>query len=312
VNSGTRFLATGAIAVLFLLSGCSDDSTPTTSDSEGLGALPSEPRPGVRQEVRGLSGGGAAVFNAEAEIVRRCMAARGLTYIKGPVATDTIEEPSFGITVEEARASGYGFNDQGVAHDEFIDPNDAVVAALSQQAKDDWAEALLGPPDGERTSVEVPGIDEISYPNEGCQADARADLYGSQQSALEATAVLDNLPIAALQRADQDPRMAELNDAWAQCMTQAGTSGLASPEDARAMVGGEIRENGFQVGRTTEMRIAVEDAECEEQSHYADARRRIEDIYLTQMLTAYESRIEEAAAIRRAAVGTAGELLGES
>lgn len=163
------------------------------------------------------------------ELVRACMVDQGFEYIPAvppqgsfAVMSDSeeefVREQGFGIT------TWYGREDlnQPTEGTEWVDPNQAVVEAMSDSEREAYYEALYGPPDqGEPQVDEETG--ETIYMMEGfgagCMGQAQEEAFGNQNALWEEMQPeLDEM----WQRITADPRMVEANETWSACMADRG------------------------------------------------------------------------------------------
>jgi len=186
----------------------------------------------------------AAVVRVE-QLIAQCMADAGFAYtpVDQPdaVAAPLTEPDPANGTREYAELYGYGVTADPAAAAEpapaetWIDPNAAYVQAMPPAEQQEYWAALQG---------EAAGADDGEWQYDwraaGCQGWAQNEVYGTDdQLADEFTTLQAELADARLAAA-ADPRVAELDAAWAACMADAGYPGLAEVGDAEAAVRDEL------------------------------------------------------------------------
>jgi hypothetical protein len=169
------------------------------------------------------------------EAVRVCMVAQGFEYIP-------VQPPegafSFAETSEEEYAAEFGFgistwvgNEDafGGPDEEWEDPNQAVVEAMSEGEQEAYYEALYGTPEEQEAEMTVevdPETGDEIYMQDGfgvgCQGEAYEEVYGSQGDVNALWEELQPDMDAMYQRIQADPRIADLNGEWSGCMAGKG------------------------------------------------------------------------------------------
>lgn len=167
------------------------------------------------------------------ESIRQCMAEQGFEY--KPMLSPEEAFTSVDIDQEEwARTQGFGITtwfgneEEMMGGEEWIDPNQETLEAMSDGERKAWEEALWGTQEEQEAQM-TPEIDEetgetfytsIGY-GPGCQGEAYEKEYGDQDAQdlwLELQPAMDEM----YQRVDADPRVVEANEAWSACMSEAG------------------------------------------------------------------------------------------
>jgi hypothetical protein len=298
----------GVIMALGLV-GCSAQGKSSSGSAVRAGAsswtLPARADPGARDAINALFTGESALGAAEEEMIRRCMAAKGMRYTKNPAQTtdNNIVLPPigklYGLTIEQARRSGYGMRAKvAQGRPQEFDQ----TAGLTEQQKQAWGVAFGGPEGGSEVSIELPGDTGIvKVPSEGCVSAARIQVYGSLMKYMQRENVAADITMTAMHRSDSDPAMARIDSAWAACMPTKGISGsikghsAARPTDAQGLAINNYGRLVTDVAFRKEVAIAVADAECEQQTGYIAQRTELEDRYFTAALRIFEPQV---AAIR--------------
>jgi hypothetical protein len=170
------------------------------------------------------------------ESIRLCMAEAGFEY--QPMLPP---EGSFGFADEEfdegewVRTQGFGIttwygNEDAVMEperaEEWVDPNQEMLEAMSESESQAWYEALYGTEE-EQTEDMVTEVDpetgeeyQVSYGyGAGCQGEAE---YGEQQATDDLWTELNPEMEAMYERVQADPRIVELDEEWSACMAEAG------------------------------------------------------------------------------------------
>lgn len=166
------------------------------------------------------------------EAVRACMAEEGFEYIP-------VEQPAgsfaFDDTSQEdwAREQGFGITTWVGREDEFlgeeqnfVDPNDDMVAEMSDSEREAYYGALWGTEEEQQegTTVEVdPDTGEEIFYQEGfgagCYGEAQETEYGGQDDLwTELSPDLESM----YERMQSDPRIVEANTEWSSCMAEGG------------------------------------------------------------------------------------------
>ena len=213
--------ATAGLAVA-ALAGCTASAAPATRTDPVLAMLDvawSEP---ISDAARMES------------LVAECMAQAGFTYVP------TSGEPAQGSGSPAAGASlpsepGYGIATGPRPAPPAADPNAATVAALSPAEQQAYRVALEGEahpaPDGGADD----GAWQYDWQRAGCRGSAQHQVYGDPAQLDDAAALEAELAEARLAAAS-DPRVDELDAAWAACMAASGYAGYTAAQDAEASV----------------------------------------------------------------------------
>jgi hypothetical protein len=184
------------------------------------------------------------------DLVAQCMTEQGWEYI--PIEyPDAMYDYSVDSEdeLERRQREGYGIaywtlnqgNDEALVNDplaDWVDPNQAIVAEMSESESTAYYEALYGTPEEQEANqtVEVdPDTGEEYYMQTGygpgCQGEAYAEVYGDSPMQSEGYWEAVSVFYEELQtRVDADSRVKALNSEWSRCMTEAGFE-YASPND---------------------------------------------------------------------------------
>jgi hypothetical protein len=222
----------------------------------------------------------AAELAAREEAVAACMAEQGFDYVPMvmvPGSYEVADEPLRGTHVF---AEAYGY---GVWHGPEIEPgqftyqlddsaNRAYRDSLSPLALAAYDEALMG-------AMTVEG-DTTKFDGVGACASAGPFRDGGDAAYLRDVSEEMSDYLEALARGD-DPRLAEVDAAWASCMADAGYD-EASPRAAEWRVidefiaADELTADVVAENTALERRLALADIDCREATDWAVRRRAIE------------------------------------
>lgn len=158
------------------------------------------------------------------EVIARCMAEEGFEYVP---AVRPMSSSTFAFDEEEfAREQGFGittwYGQEDVfapEEDDWVDPNRAIVDALSESEAEAYHETLYGPATRSGTSTEESIEIEIVDTGDGCQPKAYEELYGAREEVWEQ---LGPKFEELTERLFADPRFQEASDRWAVCMADRG------------------------------------------------------------------------------------------
>lgn len=246
-----------------------DDTAPPTSVVE---APPASPLAEYVTGVPGASRFDPAEFQRESraheEAIARCMAAEGFEYVPYvPNIQWTVVEGG-GLAVlapgggqlpdlpqdEFAAQYGYGLSTREPQDEELddVDPNSAIVDAMSVAERVAYHQALLGV----EQSLDAqgrPNAEMVGDP-ESCWEQAATEVWGDRGAAIDTDPVLAAFSplldqIGAIEeRIAADPRMVAANEAWSACMSDAGFPGytdLNAPQTDVAQRAREVMGTAF-------------------------------------------------------------------
>lgn len=282
-----------------------ESTTPAKVSRDGW-PLPADAEPGIREAIAALNADSRFLSHASSVLIARCMDEQGFTYpVESLDAPVYPRDASFGLTVEEARRSGYVTQSNILA---IPEEDKSYLPTGAGEAKA-WGQALFGPDDAPVVSIDIPLVrGEVGSSSVGCLADAQRRLFGSVEAAIRRNMVAGNTFNMAERQAGVDPQKAALDGRWAACMAGAGRPALTEPgravAKARVLAGGKL--SGLSSGEP--LAIAVDDALCQEEVNYAPLRRAIEDRYLSAVLDTFPADIAAARASTAAALERAREL----
>jgi hypothetical protein len=279
------------------------------------------------------------------ELVAECMAREGFEYIpvdwsQGGMVISEDDDIPWG-TLEFAEQWGYGittnpWEDQQPVDpepgQEFVDPNQAIIEAMSPTEQEAYYAALYGTFDW--STVDEGEVVEPSWEELGCSGWAQHEVWGDNVwggDENEWSDLMDEMQ-RMWEAIEDDPRVTEAHAAWASCMADAGYSGLAKVGDAEQSFYDRVNpiwENAYadippdageeewraaeeevqrQLAALTEEEIAtaVADYKCRESSGYD---KKYQEANLAAQQRFYDEHKEEleayAAAERERVAGTA-------
>jgi len=189
------------------------------------------------------------------ELTAACMAKEGFDYVpvdysqsgRGVVFDNDTYQPDSRDWVAQY---GYGAINDPYADrmpeeptQELVNPNQKYIESLSESEQAAYYEALYGPP-YEEVPLE-PGGAVIEAPTpEGCANKAWEEAYGGQQSVYndeQFKPLMDAMQVM-YENSQNDPKIAELDGAWASCMADAGESGFIKQNDAQESIYNELNK----------------------------------------------------------------------
>lgn len=164
-----------------------------------------------------------------AELVAQCMADEGFEYAvdRPDDASDDIEQFSSDEMNTEAwiATHGYGiFTNDPAVFAPYEDPNAEYVASLSAASRAAYEEALYGTWNG---MTDDQGVEE-----RGCEGQASAELSGTVPLNDPRMEALTDEMIVMEEDLGSSPEIIAVDEAWADCMADAGFGGFATPQEA--------------------------------------------------------------------------------
>jgi hypothetical protein len=238
----------------------------------------------------------AVLASAEDLAVTDCMAREGLSYISRPIRPTPDPGNPYGLlSVDDARASGYGLN--ALAERETAsDPNAAPVARLAPPDQNRWHQALLGT-DQNLQKIVLSDGSIFSYRSDACTYQAHLSVVGAAWDALymqvsaETAALVDDV--------QADARVTAAQNAWSTCMRQHGYQVAGLPD---------AREAASTQPLSQEREIATADAGCQQQAQMWPAVNAAATTLETQN-QALAARTQRLRDLRATAAATAEALL---
>jgi hypothetical protein len=248
-----------------------------------------------------------ALHRAEERAVRRCMVRAGFTYQVVPPSANrrAAEVNPYGLLdPERAHADGYGMT---VQHFEGSstppDPNAQTVAALPENIREKWEEALLGTPRHHKKVTLLDGR-KLSYDENSCVQKARREVYGAEWNVLFQS--FQGFSNRVMQETVESPRFEKALHAWTDCMRKAGYS-FADLQAPREVVQAKLDTADGDRARLraagkTELRIARRDSACERKARLHEATRDAQATAEKHVLTGHEAEYRRLVELRRQAL----------
>lgn len=295
-----------AAGVSFVLAACTatppgDPDGPgadaTQEESSGAANAPSgtEPADGPSREPSPLEeifGGAAAALSSDSaeeraakhlqleEGIAACMAEQGFTYHVVPLEADE-DEGTPGWTTSALLETGYGVSTQP---GDYVDdiaphPNDALRESMAEAELAAFELALGGPvaSDEDFAEYEGEGFTDVPLEERGCVGKVEFELYGDVENVISSGEFgsLFQEMAGLYQSVEDNPRAAEVRNAWSGCVADAGFPGLSARWEAAALIEDEWYrmwgedEPNFSDPKTVEFRerelsLARADVECTE------------------------------------------------
>ncbi|MEV7663382.1 hypothetical protein [Paenarthrobacter sp. NPDC089316] len=234
-----------------------------------------------------------------AEAIRQCMAKSGYVYTPVSAGQDSVDlKKTIGfdaLTVETARATGYATFKPAGAH-EPVENSD--LGKL--MADPGFQQALHGGGSPEQNVVQSSAGTGMLWG--GCKAEGITAIYGNADSYMRATALALNSLMVATNAASQDVGIESAVNSWKECM-----STTAFPYSRP----GEAASAGLDAGGQKELKIAVTDATCRENTGFDAKITSVLDKYLTTRMKELEAEVADVKQIRHDASERAQLLLGQ-
>lgn len=315
----THALATAGCGLALLLSGCSQEaaanggSAPEASPLEEFyEQVYAEPSP---EEMD------AQTREREA-LIAACMQEQGFEYTPMDPATDGSSPLEEGDaeqvdydSEEYAATEGYGVttydeSDEGQEEpvEEYVDPNEDYVAAMSETEQTAFYEALNGPAveyDEDAPEEEL----EYDWTTAGCYGAADHEVNGQQVYDDPAFKSLNEDIEALYETTQSDPRIVAIDAEWSACMSDAGFTGFAKqPEAAESIyeAANALYENSGSteeeyvspdpeaVAEVTERELAtaVADARCREEVGYREEEQEVRFALEQEFVDSHRAELE--------------------
>ena len=198
-------------------------------------------------------------------------------------------------TLEFAEQYGYGATtdpggyqaaaEAGTAGTEQVDPNQKAVEAMSESERTAFYTALYG----EQFSVdpaadpEAPEETEYDWTTAGCQGSASNEVSGGGLESDQFASLQEDMA-AMYEAVAADPRLGDVNAAWASCMADAGIAGLAAVGDGETLIYDEVSK--VQEAAYTTLDPNVEMTEEVSASMEADLKEQLAEITPREIKTA--------------------------
>jgi len=256
----------------------------------------------------------AAQSKEQEELIAACMADEGFEYIPvdqtqyagfsdDDVDRDTEEwvaEHGYGMqqSPEEIEAMNEQAND-------YVDPNQDYVMALSESEQAAYYEVLYGVQDME---ANADGEYEYNWEEAGCQGAASHEVQGEMPYDNEKYKDLLDDMNSVYEDVQKDPEMKKLDAEWAACMSEAGETGFKKKFDAIESISNElnamyedpsVQEDPDAMTelqeklRKKEIKLALIDFRCAEEVDYSDRSLTIQFAAEQQFIDDNKKQLDE-------------------
>lgn len=239
------------------------------------------------------------------ELIAACMSDEGFEYLPIDYSasmaagfTDDELDVQWG-TLEFAEQYGYGATtdpggyqaaaEAGTAGTEQVDPNQKAVEAMSESERTAFYTALYGeqfsvdPTADPTADPEAPVETEYDWTTAGCQGSASNEVSGGALESDQFASLQEDMS-AMYEAVSADPRLSDVNAAWASCMADAGFAGLAAVGDGETSIYDEV--STVQEAAYTDLDPNVEMTEEVSASMAADLKEQLAEITPREIKTA--------------------------
>jgi len=271
-------LSAATVAAL-LLAGCGGSDDAGTEAAASTSAAPESP---LTEYLSAVYGGDLSPEEQERqateqmarqeELAAQCMQEEGFEYAPNTAGmsfsagSDVEWEPD---DREWVAQYGYGavkspFSEQPQPTEEFVDPNEDYLAALSESERNAFYEALYGPQPTEEEMAEQEAAAEdgsaameYDWQTAGCQGRAQHEVSGDQlYESAEFRPLLDAINDLYTDTATH-PEVVALDGEWAACMDAAGQPGFTTQTDAQESIY-EAQNAFYEQGATATSELDAE------------------------------------------------------
>jgi hypothetical protein len=275
------------IGLAAMVVGCGS-SRPTTAPPAVAGDVASVAFSSAQEERQARS-----LAAAREQLVRRCMAARGIAYPPTALA------PSIPTADAPPSGAGYGLFAQ------FAKP--APLRAAPRGAA--YRRALMGSP-RQIATLHLAGGVTVRYRSGGCYAHAMGALYGSARRYQLLVARRNAVRSAAGERVASDRRLADALAGWTRCMAALGFP-YPSPDAARQGVyDAYLKASDRARVRRRELATAAADRDCAQRTDLYPALARARHDALREMPSAERAAAVALARSRATALERARRIVG--
>ena len=166
------------------------------------------------------------------ELVAACMTNQGFEYVSAvpPIGgqdfvfdeEEYAREQGFGISTSTGWLTGDGGSftvASGSAIEQWVNPNDAIVEALSESEQEAYTNTLYGEISELEFGSDLSDSESTDEWGGGCMGEASREVYGGADEAFQE---LESLFNELQQRVDSDPRVVEASGGWTACMADRG------------------------------------------------------------------------------------------
>jgi hypothetical protein len=250
------------------------------------------------------------------ELVAVCMSKEGFEYTpvdQSQYMQFSEEDMEDRNTEKWVAANGYGMTlspeeqeKQNEQSEQFVDPNQPYVEALSPGEQTAYYEVLYGPGPTEEEMAAMEdgeGGFEYNWETAGCQGAAQHEINGEDVTQSDKYKPLMDELNTVWEKVQKDPKITKLDAGWSACMADAGFSDLKKKEDAMTLVNeasnayyetltdapddaklAELREN--------EIAVALADFKCGEKLDYQDTMLAVQFDVERQFIDDHKSELD--------------------
>jgi len=261
----------------------------------------------------------AAQAEETEELVAECMSEDGWEYI--PV--DQTQYSGSDFDWEERNTEkwiavyGYGVNltqeeneELYGSPEEFVDPNQDYVSSLSESENVAYYEALYGKPPAEE-ELNEDGSYEYNWEDGGCYGYAQHEVTGEQAYDQDQFKPIFEAMGALYEDQSKDPRMKEVETAWASCMADAGFTEFKLKQEAAQSIYDQQNEyweeNPESMGpdedqiaewREGEIDVALADFKCGEKVDYTQKQLAVQFELEKEFIKEHKAELDELVAFQ--------------
>jgi hypothetical protein len=254
-----------AATLVIGLSGCADTSN--TSSAQMLDLLTRTSSYSEQQHTLRI---------AEDALIDECMAAKGFRYLADRYDSTSGTGAQSSLDLEERRRDGFGLfrahSGDTAAPKREISAAEQYVRRLSPERRAAYSRAMMGAGDARQT-IGLPGGSTVSFPADGCLADARGRLFGDVLTWARVANVPETLDNRIAEQIGTDPAYVEALKAWRTCMRDRGYEYEEPVDSYRDLKERYQKEGSSQRLRAEEVAVAVADAECAQRARIPSAVR---------------------------------------
>jgi hypothetical protein len=249
------------------------------------------------------------------EFKAECMAEEGFEYTPVDQSQNMVfmgeEEMAERETEEWVASNGWGFvqtqdeiEKQQAEQEEFVDPNQPYVEALSPSEQEAYYATLYGAPPAEEEMAED-GSYEYNWETAGCEGAAQHEVQGDNYWEDEKFTDLNESMSTMWEDLAKQPEMVALDEKWSACMADAEYPDLKTRGDAQNVIMDE--QNAFWEGdnpegpsdeqvkelKQKEIDIALADFRCGEELDYKNAQLKAQFALEEQFIEDHKSELDE-------------------
>ncbi|WP_157181460.1 hypothetical protein [Actinopolymorpha alba] len=248
---------------------------------------------------------------AEEKIISRCMARKGLSYRPRRVGKPESSSDADGALAESRiRRNGYGLFGKIEGDDPTGQSGGSAGGDVPGVDSSLYDVTLLGT-EGARRSIRLPSGIEITFPGDGCIAEARGELFKDVMTGARVVHVPQDIERTLAARVRSDSSFKVAMGRWSRCMTRRGYE-YSSPEAAREDLQRQYaRAGATRVLRQREIEVAVADVECARRNQIPRLISDLERKYFDALPTSVRTALEVVAEEWSSAVATSRRVIGQ-